>query len=164
MADPNTDVTIFRSAEPDREVEAANIVERLRSAGIEAYAAGHDVPGVVVDTCEVRVPAESREQAEALIRPGAEDGDASSALDMVTIFSSQNHNAEMEALAIRSILESSGIQAEVVGASSIPSLPFEVQVARSMVDEAERAIAAARAAGPEAAEEAAMQSEPEQPV
>jgi len=164
MADPNTDVTIFRSAEPDREVEAANIVERLRSAGIEAYTAADDVPGVVVDTCEVRVPAESREQAEALIRPGAEEGDTSSALDMVTIFSSQNHNAEMESLAIQSILESSGIQAVVVGASAIPSLPFEVQVARSMVDEAERAIAAARAAGPEAAEEAAMQTEPEQPA
>jgi hypothetical protein len=164
MADPSTDVTVFRSAEPDREVEAANIAERLRSAGIQAYVAGDDVPGVVVDTCEVRVPADFSEQAEALVGPGFEEGDTSPELDLVTIFSSQNHNAEMEALAIQSILESAGIQSVVVGASSIPSLPFEVQVARSTVDDAERAIAAARAAGPEAAEEAALQSEPEQPA
>lgn len=161
MADPNTDVTVFRSAEPDREVEAANVLERLKSEGIPAYIAGDDTPGVVVDTCEVRVPAEYREQADQAVRPGSEEGDTSDDMDMVPIFSSQNHNAEMEALSIQSILESAGISAVVVGASTIPSLPFEVHVPKAFADDAERAIAAARAAGPEAAEEAAVETNPE---
>ncbi len=80
-------------------------------------------------------------------------------LDMVTIFSSMNHDAEMEATSIRSVLEANGIQAVIVGPSIIPSVEFQVQVPREQKEEAERVLAEARAAGPAAAAEAEAQSE-----
>jgi hypothetical protein len=75
-------------------------------------------------------------------------------LDIVPIFSSSNHDAEMEALAIRSLLDANGIPAILVGPSTIPSLEFQVQVPKARLDEAIRVIAEARAAGPAAAEKA----------
>ena len=87
------------------------------------------------------------------------DVDPSSDLDVVTVFSSSNHNAEMEATNIRGLLESNGIEAFVVGPSVIPSLEFQVRVQRSKAEEARRLIAEARAAGPEAAAEAEASSE-----
>jgi len=75
-------------------------------------------------------------------------------LDMVTLFSSLNHDAELEANAIHSVLEANGIPSIVVGAPQIPSLEFQVQVPRVRLEEAERILAEARAAGPEAALEA----------
>ena len=87
------------------------------------------------------------------------DIDPSSDLDAVPVFSSSNHDAEMEATNIRGLLESNGIDAIVVGPSVIPSLEFQVQVARSEAEEARRLIAEARAAGPEAAAEAEASSE-----
>ncbi len=90
--------------------------------------------------------------------PGLEV-DPSSDLDTVTIFSSSNHDAEMEATSIRAMLTSNGIEAFLVGPSVIPSLEFQVQVPRSEADEAMRLISEARAAGPEAAAEAEAASE-----
>jgi hypothetical protein len=87
------------------------------------------------------------------------DVDPSSDLDVVIVFSSSNHNAEMEATNIRGLLESNGIEAIVVGPSVIPSLEFQVRVSRSQAEEARRLIAEARAAGPEAAAEAEASSE-----
>jgi hypothetical protein len=75
-------------------------------------------------------------------------------LDMVTVFSSMNYDAEMEALAIQSLLEANGIESTVVGPSTIPSAEFQVQVPSSQKDEAERVMAEARDAGPAAADEA----------
>ena len=75
-------------------------------------------------------------------------------LDMVTLFSSMNHDAEMEALALHSLLESNGIESAIVGPSTLPSVEFQVQVPRSQLEEAERVLAEAKAAGPDAAEEA----------
>ena len=80
--------------------------------------------------------------------------DTSSDLDLITIFRSSNVDAELEANNIHSVLQASGIASVVVGASVIPSLEFQVQVPRTNVGEAERLIAEARAAGPEAASEA----------
>jgi hypothetical protein len=85
--------------------------------------------------------------------------DPSHDLDMVTLFSSSNIDAEMEANAIHGILTASGIPSVVVGASPIPSLEFQVQVPRAAVEEAERLLDEARAAGPEAAAEAEAASE-----
>ncbi|HJT87309.1 MAG TPA: DUF2007 domain-containing protein [Bryobacteraceae bacterium] len=85
--------------------------------------------------------------------------DTSHALDMVTLFSSSNVDAEMEATAIHSILEAEGIPSMVVGATVIPSLEFQVQVPRARLEEAERILDEARAAGPTAAEEAEEASE-----
>jgi hypothetical protein len=85
--------------------------------------------------------------------------DASSDLDLVTIFHSSNLDSELEANSIHSVLQAAGVPSVLVGTSVIPSLAFEVQVPRARLEEAERLLEEARAAGPEAAEEAEAQSE-----
>ena len=85
--------------------------------------------------------------------------DPSHDLDMVTLFSSLNHDAEMEANAIHGVLEANGIPSMVVGAPHIPSLEFQVQVPQSRLEEAERVLAEAREAGPAAAVEAEQAGE-----
>jgi hypothetical protein len=87
--------------------------------------------------------------------------DTSHELDMVTLFSSQNVDAQMEVDMIHGILEANGIPSIVVRADQFPPLGFEVQVPRNSVGEAERLIEEARAAGPEAAAEAEAASEDE---
>ena len=87
------------------------------------------------------------------------DVNPSPELDAVIVFSSSNHDAEMEATAIQTMLQSNGINALVVGSTMIPSLEFQVQVPREDADEAARMIDEARAAGPEAAAEAEAASE-----
>ena len=84
----------------------------------------------------------------------AEDEISEDGMEMVTLFSSSNHDGEQEALAIHSVLESEGIPSVVIGPSVIPSLEFQVQVPRQHLEEAQKIIADARAAGPAAAEEA----------
>ncbi len=60
-------------------------------------------------------------------------------LDMVTLFSSMNHDtAEMEAMALHSLLEANGLESAVVGSSTLPNMEFQVQVPQSQKDEAER--------------------------
>lgn len=73
---------------------------------------------------------------------------------MVTVFSSDNHDAEMEAMALHTLLEANGIESAVVGPATIPSMEFQVQVARAQLEEAENVMAEARDAGPAAADEA----------
>ena len=85
--------------------------------------------------------------------------DPSSALDMVTLFSSSALDAELEANNIHGLLQASGIPSVIVGASMIPVFEFQVQVPREHVEEAERLIEEACAAGPEAAAEAEAASE-----
>lgn len=88
-----------------------------------------------------------------------EQVDTSHDLDMITLFSSSNHDAEMEATAIHSMLKANGIPSVVMGATTIPVLEFQVQVPRGVAREAERLLEEARAAGPEAAAEAERASE-----
>jgi hypothetical protein len=88
-----------------------------------------------------------------------QDVDPSHELDLVTLFSSSNIDAEMEANNIHGMLEALGIPSVVVGASTIPSLEFQVQVPGTLFDEARRQLEEARAAGPEAAAEAEAASE-----
>jgi hypothetical protein len=85
--------------------------------------------------------------------------DTSHDLDMVPLFSSSNIDAEMEATAIHTMLRANGIPSVVVGATTIPSLEFQVQVPRGLFEEAQRMVDEARAAGPEAAAEAEAASE-----
>lgn len=85
--------------------------------------------------------------------------DASHELDLVPVFSSSNHDGEMEAVTIKGILEASDIPAILVGPSSIPSLEFQVQVPESRLDEARAILAEARSAGPKAAMEAELEFE-----
>ena len=73
---------------------------------------------------------------------------------MVTLFSSMNHDAEMEALALNSLLVANGIESVVIGPSTLPTVEFQVQVARSQMAEARRVMTEAREAGPAAADEA----------
>ena len=75
-------------------------------------------------------------------------------LDLVTLFSSMNHDAEMEAMALHSLLEANGIESTVVGPSTIPSVEFQVQVPRAQLEAAQKVMNEAREAGPAAAEEA----------
>jgi hypothetical protein len=75
-------------------------------------------------------------------------------LDLVTLFSSMNYDAEMEAMALHGLLEANGIESTVVGPSTIPSAEFQVQVPRAQLPEAERVMAEARETGPASAEEA----------
>jgi hypothetical protein len=91
--------------------------------------------------------------------PESESIDTSHDLDMVTLFSSSNHDAEMEALAINSILQANGIPSIVVGTSTIPVLDFQVQVPKADLEQARRVLAEAQAAGPAAASEAEAASE-----
>ena len=85
--------------------------------------------------------------------------DTSHDLDMVALFSSCNHDAEMEANAIHGLLEANGIPSIVVGAPQIPSLEFQVQVPKAHLEEAEHVLAEARDAGPTAAAEAEQAGE-----
>jgi hypothetical protein len=87
------------------------------------------------------------------------DVDPSHDFDLVALFASSNHDAEMEAEAIRGLMEANGIPSIVVGAPQIPSLEFQVQVPKSRLEEAERVLAEARAAGPAAAAEAEQAGE-----
>jgi hypothetical protein len=87
------------------------------------------------------------------------DVDPSHDLDLVPLFTSANHDAEMEANAIHGLMEASGIPSIVVGAPQIPSLEFQVQVPKARLDEAERVLSEARAAGPSAAAEAEQAGE-----
>ncbi len=85
--------------------------------------------------------------------------DVSHDLDMVSIYSSQGVDAEMEADVIHGVLEASGIPSIVVRPAQYPVLGFQVQVPQARLDEAQRVIAEARAAGPEAAAEGEAASE-----
>jgi hypothetical protein len=85
--------------------------------------------------------------------------DASHEMDMVTLFSSSSHDAEMETMQIHGVMEANGISSIVVGTSTLPVLEFEVQVPREDLDEARRILAEAQAAGPEGAAEAEMAGE-----
>jgi hypothetical protein len=149
-------ITVFRSAETDAESEAAQAFERLTAAGLDARLFGDDAPGVVEGTFEVRVPEAQVGEAERILAAPAPAtaADPGHALDLETIFSSQNAGAEMEALAIRAVLDANGIPSTLLGSTQIPSLPFSVQVPRVLVDAAKAALAEAQEAGPEAAEQA----------
>ena len=60
----------------------------------------------------------------------------------------------MEALEIQNLLKANGIESVVAGSTTIPSVEFQVQVPRSLLEDAERVLAEAREAGPAAADEA----------
>jgi hypothetical protein len=137
-------ITVFRSADQYAEDQAKEARERLAAAGIEAVLLDDSAPGVVVGSWEVRVRTADRRAAEAILAapPPREDEvqvseqSASHDLDFVAVFKDQAPDAEMEALAVKGMLESAGIPAVVIGSAQIPSLPFEVRVPKSRLEEA----------------------------
>jgi len=150
MAQKSELITVFRSAETDAKTDAAEVQERLSQAGIQSVVVDDDTPGVVEGSWEVRVAPEDRERAEAIASaapPEPEDevevSDAALGhdLDFVPLFRSQKHDAEMEAISIQSVLEANGIPCMLVGSSSFPSLPFEVRVPKTRLEEAKNLLA-----------------------
>lgn len=87
------------------------------------------------------------------------DENASHELDLETVFSGIGTEAEMEAMAIKSMLEANGIAAVTLGSPTIPSLPFSVGVSKDHLQEALRIIEEAKAAGPAGAMEAEQAGE-----
>jgi hypothetical protein len=85
--------------------------------------------------------------------------DTSPDFDMVTLYSSQTVDSEIEADVIRGVLESNGIPTIVSSMAACPNLGIEVKVPQARVEEAKRLIGEALAAGPEAAAEAEAASE-----
>ena len=59
---------------------------------------------------------------------------------LLPVFSSSNHDAEMEAMTIKGILDASGIPAMIVGPQVLPNLEFQVQVPEHMLAAAQRTI------------------------
>ncbi len=163
MAGDTDLVTVFRSADADAEEQATVARDMLIKAGMNAEVFDDSAPGVPEGAFEVRVPTAQQEDAERLIEtqkdftPDALD--LSHDLDMITVFQSENADAEMVAMEIRSILEAADIPSVLVSGSVFPNLPFEVRVPKTRLEDARRAIAAAEEAGPSAAEEAERESE-----
>ena len=83
----------------------------------------------------------------------------SHSMDVEPIWSGMGPDAEMEAVGIQTVLASAGIDAIINGFSAIPSVPFEVLVARSQALQAKQTLAEALQAGPQAAEEGEAASE-----
>jgi hypothetical protein len=93
-------------------------------------------------------------------QPDQENIDTSHDLDFVTLYSSQTIDAESEADIIRGILDANGVANILVGPwGQYPNLGIEVKVPRNRVEEAQRLLDEARAAGPEAAAEAEAATE-----
>jgi len=78
---------------------------------------------------------------------------------MVPVFSSSNHDAEMEASAIQGVLESSGIPSMVVGSHVLPNLEIQVQVPEHLLEQARHLIREARQDGRRSADEAESATE-----
>ena len=151
--------TVFRCLDSD---EADDVLTLLRDAGFAAVLIDDSEPGVPSGAFEVRVPESVAEAASALLSMAEqppETGDTSETLDLTTVFRSDAHNAEMEALAVLVLLESSGIPAVLVGAPQYPVLPVEIRVPRLHAVDAERIIEESRRAGPAAAEEGEREAE-----
>ncbi len=84
--------------------------------------------------------------------------DISHDLDMVPVFSSLSVDSEVEGDLICGVLANTGIPA-ILSRSPYPNLGVSVRVPRARLEEAQRLIAEAQAAGPDAAAEAERESE-----
>jgi hypothetical protein len=78
---------------------------------------------------------------------------------MTPVFSSSNHDAEMEAMAIKGVLDSNGIPAMVIGPSVLPIFEFQVQVPQHLLVQARQLIREARQGGRSAADEGEASTE-----
>jgi hypothetical protein len=87
------------------------------------------------------------------------DNEAVAHDEMVAVFSSSNHDAEMETLTIKGILDSEGVPAQIVGPHVLPNLDFQVLVPEEFAERARVLIEEAANAGPAAAAEGEALSE-----
>lgn len=154
-------ITVYRSMDADAKEDAECVLELLTDEGIQAALLDDSAPGVPEGVFEVRVPPADSARAEQLIAENplpdeVEDVDTSSDLDLETIASG---TSEMEALGIKSLLESNDIATVLVGDSVLPNLAFDVRVARDQADRARAIIAEAQTTGAEDAAQDEMESE-----
>lgn len=154
--------TVYRANNRNAETDATAMKNMLVQNGVDA---------VVVDpgngVWEVRVPsAQETEAAEWLAKVKPEDStsesDPSSEYDFVPVATTDGAMSEIEAVSIQSILDASGVNCIVVGATTLPNLGFEVRVPREDLERAQEVLREAQAAGPAAAEEGSRLSTPDQ--
>ena len=107
------------------------------------------------EPCFLRIP--------AAIQRGDWVATTSVASDLKTVFHAEASNtAEVEALAVKALLESNGIPTVLLDDPVLPNLPFEIKVDAQMAAWARQLIAEAQEAGPVAAEAAERKFECEQ--
>ncbi len=158
-------VTVYRSMDETAKDDCETIVQLLTDDGISATMLDDDSPGVLNGCFEVQVAQQNAARAEELIAANplpddVKDVNDASELDMETIFHSEGSTtAEFEAMSVKSVLESNGLSAMIVGDSVLPNFPFEVRVAREHADRARELMAEALRSGPAAADEAELESE-----
>ncbi|HYA17017.1 MAG TPA: DUF2007 domain-containing protein [Bryobacteraceae bacterium] len=75
------------------------------------------------------------------------------------VFSSPNFDGELEAMAIKSLLDANNIPAILSGPHIMPNLPFQVEVPAHLLEKAEQLIRDSRQNGRRAADEAEAQTE-----
>jgi hypothetical protein len=140
-------VTVFRSMDADAEDDSEALHHLLAAEGIYAELLDDSAPGVPEGTFEVRVPSADSARAEQLVadyfRTGERAaGDASENLDLETVFRADaGTSSEFEAMNVKKLLESNGIEAVLIGDSVLPNLGFEVRVARDQAESARQVIA-----------------------
>jgi hypothetical protein len=78
---------------------------------------------------------------------------------LVSVFSSSNHDAELEAMSIKGVLDSNDIPAFIVGPHVLPNLEFQVQVPEYLLEVARQVIRDARQDGRRAADEGEAETE-----
>jgi hypothetical protein len=160
-------VVVFRSMDETAKEDCDSVVELLRAEGIVGSIADESAPGVPEGVFEVRVSAKDALQAEKIVEANTipeqrENVDNSPGLDLETIFHSEgNITAEMEANAIRSVLEANGIAVVSIGDSVLPNFAFELKVAKEDAARARELVAEAERSGPAAADAAELESERE---
>jgi hypothetical protein len=152
-------VTVYRSMDATAKADCEVIAGILTAEGLSPVILDDSARGVPEGAFEVQVPASQLQKAEELIAEHplpdeVEEVDDSSDLDLVTIFHADGALAEVESIEIKNLLEANGIAAVVIGNSVLPTMPFEVRVARDQVGRARDVVNEAQAAGPAAAEEA----------
>jgi hypothetical protein len=159
MGVPSDLVTVYRSMDATAKEDCEVIVDILTAEGLAPIILDDRSPGVPEGAFQVQVPPDQLAQAEALIARNplpdeVEEVDDSSNLDLETIFHADGTLAEVESMEIKNLLEASGIAAVVVGNSVLPTMSFEVRVARDQAERAHQVLSEAVAGGPAAAEEA----------
>ena len=157
MSSPADLVTVYRSMDANAKEDCERLVEILQAREIPAVILDDDAPGVVEGTFEVRVPAAQAARAEKLIADNplpdeVEEVDNSSELDLETVFEAEGSIAEIQALGIKSLLESNGIAPVLMGDSVLPNFPFAVKVAHEQAERARELIAEAENSAPDSDE------------
>lgn len=139
-------VTVYRSMDDDAEENCEAIQDLLATQGISVELLDDSAPGVPEGTYEVQVPSADSARAEQLVaeyfrKPGQAAGDASENLDLETVFQADaGTSSQFEAMNVKNLLESNGIEAVLVGDSVLPNLGFEVRVARDQAENARQII------------------------